>query len=111
MDNNKTMRTYTEVGKEAGYEREEINRSILNTSWENFRTDDLPFCQGECLKSVIKECNIPLGKIGKMDLHNVIKETHGFYALDVKYKNGQAQIYIADNGCSVCVVASDFISI
>lgn len=103
------MRKYTEVGKEAKYEREEIDRSISNTSWENFRTDDLPFCQGSCLNSVIKECNIPLSKIGRMDLHNVIKGTHGFYALDVTYKNGNAQIFIADNGCSACVVASDFV--
>ena len=38
----------------------------------------------------------------------VTQTNHGFYALDVKYKNGQVQIYIADNGCSACVVASDF---
>ena len=105
------MRTYTKTGKEEGYTQEEIDRSIKQTKWENFRAKNLPFCQGECLKLVIKECNIPLKGISKMDLHNVIKGTHGFYAIDVKYKNGQAQIYIADNGCGACVVASDFITI
>ena len=101
-------RTYTEIGQEQ-YTTKEIDQSIKQTNWVKFRTDDLPFCQGECLKTVIRECNIPLTKISRMDLHNVIKNTHGFYALDVKYKNGQAQIYIADDGCSACVVASDFI--
>lgn len=100
-------RTFTEVGKKE-YTQDEIENSINRTNWEAFRTSNLPFCQGECLKTVIKECNIPLSKISRMDLHGVIKGSHGFYALDVKYKNGQAQIYIADNGCSACVVASDF---
>jgi len=100
-------RTYTEVGK-AEYSKEQIDASIQKVNWVDFRTKNLPFCQGECLKVAIKDCNIPLSKISKMDLHNVIKGSHGFYSLDVKYKNGQAQIYIADNGCSACVVASDF---
>jgi len=100
-------RTFTEVGKKE-YNQKEIENSISKVKWEPFRKTNLPFCQGECLKKAIQECNIPLSKISRMDLHNVIKESHGFYALDVKYKNGQAQIYIADNGCSACVVASDF---
>jgi len=103
------VRTYTQVGKE--YEKEAIDNSISQIEWEAFRKTNLPFCQGECLKVVIKECNIPLSKISKMSLHGVISGSHGFYGLDVAYKNGQAQIYIADNGCSSCVVASDFIEI
>ena len=103
------MRTYTQVGKE--YEKEDIDNSITQTDWEDFRKTDLPFVQGECLKTVIKECNIPLSKISRMSLHGVINGNHGFYSLDVAYKNGQAQIYIADNGCSSCVVASDFAAV
>ena len=101
-------RTYTEVGKKDGYTKDEIDNAINQTEWEAFRTENLPFCQGECLKVAIKDCNIPISKISRMSLHGVIKNSHGFYALDVKYKNGQAQIYIADNGCSACIVASDF---
>lgn len=105
-------RTYTNTGKEKGYTEEEIEKSIDNTNWMPFRKENLPFCQGECIKEVIKQCRIPLSKISQMDLHNVINikphEHHAFYALDVKYKNGQVQVYIADNGCSACVVASDF---
>jgi len=100
------MRTYTKAGND--YTQEEIDESIDQVGWVPFRRDNLPFCQGECLKVVIKECNIPLSKISRMSLHGVIKGSHGFYGLDVAYKNGQAQIYIADNGCSSCVVASDF---
>jgi hypothetical protein len=100
------MRNYTEVGKD--YEREEIDRAISQIEWEAFRTDNLPFSQGVCLKQVIKACNIPISKISRMALHNTIKDSHGLYGLDVSYKNGQAQIYIADDGCGACVVASDF---
>jgi hypothetical protein len=99
-------RTYTKVGSD--YSKKEINAAITKVKWEAFRTDDLPFCQGEALKTVIKECNVPLSKITRMSLYGTIKFSHGFYSLDVKYKNGQAQLYIADNGCSCCVVASDF---
>ena len=101
-------RTYTECGKRDGYKQDEIYKAILRTNWETFRTENLPFSQGEALKAVISQCNIPLSKISRMDLHNTIKGSNGFYALDVKYKNGQAQIYIADNGCNIMVVASDF---
>ena len=101
-------RTYTEAGKKDGYTKEEIKQSINKIQWEAFRRDNLPFCQGECLKSVTKECNIPISKIVNMSLHGIIKNSHGFYALEVNYKNGKAFIYIADCGCSACVVASDF---
>jgi hypothetical protein len=103
------IRTYTQVGKD--YDKEEIDNAIARTLWEEFRTQELPFSQGECLKQVISQCNVPLKGIKRMCLHNIIRngsEEHGFYSLDVKYKNGQAQLYIADNGCSSCVVASDF---
>lgn len=99
-------RTYTKAGSE--YTKESIDNAILKTNWEPFRKENLPFSQGECLKVVINQCNIPLSKISRMDIFNTIKGSHGFYALDVQYKNGQAQIYIADKGYSACVVASDF---
>ena len=108
---NTMQRTFTEVGKKDGYTQEEIDKAINRVKWEAFRHDNLPFCQGEALKTVVKECNVPLSKISRMSLYGTIKNTHGFYALDVKYKNGQAQLFIADNGCSCCVVASDFIEI
>ena len=101
-------RTYTKIGEKEGYTPEEIDLRIIKTKWVDFRTTRLPFCQGEAIKLIIKECRIPLTKISHMDLHNIIKKSCGFYALNVKYSNGQAQIYIADNGCSTCVVASDF---
>lgn len=99
-------RTYTKVGKD--YTEKEISKSISQIKWEVFRTENLPFCQGECLKVVIKECNIPISKINRMSLHGMIKNTRGFYALDVTYKNGRAFIYIVDNGCFAYVVCSDF---
>lgn len=101
------IRTYTEIGKAGGYTKKEIDQSISRVNWKPFRKDNLPLCQGKCLQAVIKECKIPLSGISKMDIHNAIKGTQGFYALDVEYNNGQVQIYIADNGCTSFVVATD----
>ena len=100
-------REYTQVGSRDGYTPEEIDAAISRVEWEAFRRDNLPFCQGEALKKVIRECKIPLSKISRMALHSVIKDTHGLYALDVAYKNGQVQVYMADNGCEVVILASD----
>lgn len=100
-------RNYTNVGL-SEYSQLEINRAISGVKWEPFRRDDLPFSQGECIKTVVQECNIPVYKIIRMSLHGAIRARHGFYALEVQYGNGLAHIYIADNGCSACVVCSDF---
>jgi len=103
------MRTYTKVGE--NYAKEDIDRAIDRVNFEPFRTSELPFMQGEAIKQVISQCNIPLKGIIQMDLHNIINvggEEHGFYALDVNYKNGNAKVYITDSGCETVVVASDF---
>jgi len=106
MKTSNFKKTYTKKGKD--YSQEEIDGAIKNVIWEQFRTKNLPFCQGEVLKAAIDQCNIPISKIQKMFLHGVIKETHGFYALDIDYKNGKAYVYIADAGNKACIVASDF---
>lgn len=100
-------RTYTKVGKD--YTKEEIDIAIKQIKYVPFRRNNLPFCQGESIKAVISQCNVPLSKIRNMSLHGVIKNRHGFYALEVDYSNGKAFLYITDNGCNSCVVASDFL--
>ena len=103
------MVNYTAIGKDYG--KEAINKAIERTEWENFRTTYLPFMQGEAIKQIIQVCKIPLKGIKRMALHNVIAkggEEHGFYALDVNYSNGKVKVYVADSGCGVCVVATDF---
>ena len=76
-----------------------------------FQKNQSPIYAGGMYKICIASCKIPLSKISRMCLQNYIKhngEDHGFYGLDITYKNGQAQLYVADNGCDACVVASDF---
>ena len=92
---------------EKDYEKEEIEQAISRVDWEPFRRENLPFCQGEAIKTLVIECNIPLSKITRMSLHGVIKGSHGFYGLDVDYKNARVQLYIVDNGCSCGVCAAD----
>jgi hypothetical protein len=104
------MINYTKIGKR--YNKNDIDVAINQIKWEDFKTEDLPFMQVEAIKQVISTCNIPLKGIKKMALHNCINyngETHSLYGLDVKYKNGNAKIYIADSGCDIVVVASVFI--
>ena len=106
MNTIQKRRDYMQIaGKE--YTRKEIDNAVHTIQWDPFRRENLPFCQGEALKAVIRECNIPLSKISRMSLHGVIKESHGFYALDVQYKNARVELYIADNGCSTCVCCAD----
>ena len=100
------QRDYTNVGKEK-YERDEIDEAVNTIEWEPFRRENLPFCQGESIKAVINECNVPVSKISRMCLHGAIKGSHGLYGLDVDYKNARVQLYIADDGVSSCVVAAD----
>jgi hypothetical protein len=104
--NEERRRDYTKVGAE-DYSKEEIDSAIQTVEWEDFRKDNLPFSQGEALKKIVTEFKIPLSKINKMSLHGVIKGTHGFYGLDVDYKNANVHLYIADDGVSVRVVAAD----
>ncbi len=102
------IRTYTNVGKENGYDKTSIDLAIDRQRWEPFRTQDLPFMQGKALQEVIKECRIPVSKITKMALHGCYGDSLGFYGLEVNYANGTAQIYMVDDGCACCIVASDF---
>lgn len=106
METYEYRRDFTNVGKKE-YTKEEIEQAIKTIEWEEFRTTDLPFCQGEAIKNVVRECNVPLSKITRMSLHGCIKSSHGFYGLDVDYSNARVLIYIADNGCSCCPVAMD----
>ena len=103
---------FTEIGQAEGYEKDNITEAVKRVNWEMFRTDNLPFSQGSCLNTIIRECKIPISKINNMSLHGTItangSEYNGFYGLDVSYKNGRAKIYIADCGCSCCVVADEF---
>jgi len=102
------MIKYTQVG--GTYEKSAIDEAIKRVKWVTFQTE-VPFAQGECIKLVCKGCKIPLSKAQSFDLHGYIKdgtETHGFYALDIQFKNGNEKIYIADSGCESCVVAYDF---
>ena len=102
-------RNYTEIGQK--YNRENIDLSIKRIEWERFKTDDLPYMQGIAIGEIIKECKIPAKGISRMALHSCIEkdgENIGFYGLDVKYINGQVQVYAADSGTEITILATDF---
>jgi hypothetical protein len=99
-------RDYTNVGQKKLL-KEQIDNAISSLSeFEPFRTTDLPFCQGEGIKKIVNECKVPLSKITRMALHGGGHE-FAMYAIEVDYKNALVKLYIIDDGCSVCVGASD----
>jgi len=107
-------RTYTEIGKQR-YAAEAVDEGIKSLVWEDFRTRELPFFQGQALNEVIKCLKICVANIKRMALHGCIvaynhgsREEHGLYGLYVSYKNGNAKIYIADEGLVLTIVATDF---
>ena len=102
---------YTQTGEQEGYTKESIDKAVGFIEWEKFRTNDLPMGQGMFLDKAIKEYKIPVKGIKEMSLHGTVHNLEGFdawfYALQVQYKNGIANLYFADDGVSGCVIASE----
>lgn len=107
-------RTYTNIGAEfrSEHAREaisegQINRAIEGLTWEEVHEGmSLPMAQGEGLKSCIKELRIP--KVTHVAYMGVILGHYGFYGVRGHYKNGTAEVYLMDSGCSITVMASDY---
>ena len=101
-------RNYTNIGQEKLL-KEQIDRASASLSeFEPFRTTDLPFCQGEGIKKIVSECKVPVSKITRMALQGGGEE-FAMYSIEVDYKNALVKLYIVDDGCSVCVAATDVI--
>ena len=98
-------RTYTNVGKEYTQGKEsDFNGMFERLNWLDIPCD-LPAMPGLGIKEVIKELRIP--KVYQVAYSNELAP-YGLYGVKAKYKNGNAVIYMRDNGVSITILASDF---
>lgn len=70
---------------------------------------ELPFMQGEGIKTLIRELRIPkVDRIAFESHHRMWDEPYALYGIQGNYRNGRARIYAVDRGSDTIVVASDF---
>ena len=100
-------RDYTSTGADAGYNQEQIDKGILTIDeWQDLEKDKtMAFSQGFAVNEAIKTFKIP--KVSHVAQFGMICG-HGLIGIRAQYKNGVAQIYLADNGCECIPVAMDF---
>jgi len=99
------QRTWTQVGK-AHTEGHEvaIGEMLDRLNWQKIPCT-MGMMPGEAIKAAIKELRIP-----KVDYVASSHELapYGLLGIKAHYKNGDATIYLVDEGCQTVVIASDF---
>lgn len=100
-------RDYTAIGEREGYTKEAIDSGILTAQdWQDISVDkSVAFSQGYAITEAIKQFRIP--KVTHVSQFGMI-DGHSLLGIRAKYKNGLAEIYIADNGLDAIPVAIDF---
>lgn len=98
-------RTWTNVGKEhTEGKQEEIAEMFERLEWQTIPAT-LPMAPGEGLKGVIKELRIP--NVSEVAYSHELAP-YGLMGVKARYKNGNAIIYMADEGNEIVILASDF---
>jgi len=98
-------RTFTQVGKPySDGKEEELAGMFERLSWQSIPCT-MGAMPGEAIKGAITELRIP-----KVDFVACSREMAPYGLLGIKghYKNGDATIYMVDEGDKVVVLASDF---
>lgn len=98
-------RTWTQVGKEHTEGKEaELSKMFDRLKWQEIPCE-MAFAPGEGIKQAIKQLRIP--KVSHVaDSHELAP--YGLMGIKAHYKNGDAVVYLVDEGISVVVIASDF---
>lgn len=100
-------RTWTQVGREHTEGKEsELAEMFERLDWQTIPCT-LPMAPGEGLKEVIKELRIP--KVSHVAYSHELAP-YGLMGVKAHYKNGDATIYMVDEGSEIVIVASDFYS-
>ncbi len=98
-------RTWTIVGKEhTEGKEEELGEMFNRLEWHG-----LPYTMaampGLAIKLVIKELRIP--NVTQVSCSHELAP-YGLMGIKARYKNGDAIVYLVDEGCQTLVLASDF---
>ena len=98
-------RTWTQVGKEHSEGKEDE----LGEMFDRLEWHELPYTMaampGLGIKAAIKELHIP--KVRHVSCSHELAP-YGLMGIKAHYNNGDATIYLVDEGCQVVVLASDF---
>ncbi len=98
-------RTFTQVGREHSEGREaELSEMFSRLVWQALPAT-LPMAPGEGLKEVIKELGIP--KVDSVAYSHELAP-YGLMGCKAHYSNGDATVYMVDEGSNVVILASDF---
>lgn len=98
-------RTWTQVGREhTEGKRGEIAGMIDRLNWQAIPCE-MAAMPGMAIKAVIKELRIPKAS-HVASSHEMAP--YGLLGIKAHYKNGDANIYLVDEGCQTVVIASDF---
>ena len=103
-------RNWTNVGKdynETDEQKQHILSAINAIDWIKLPEKgslSVAMMPGEAIKNAIKELRIP--KVSHIAISNALAP-YGFYGIRGHYKNGTANIYLVDAGCSCSVVMSE----
>ena len=98
-------RTFTEVGKEHSEGKEaELAGMFDRLDWQPIPCD-MAAMPGLGIKEVIKQLHIP--KVSHVASSHELAP-YGLMGIRAHYKNGSAQIYMADEGTGIVILASDF---
>lgn len=100
-------RTWTSVGKKHTEGREaEIGEMFNQLKWQKIPCT-MAAMPREGIKVAIKELRLP--KVSHVASSHELAP-YGLMGIKAHYKNGDAIIYIVDEGCSIVVIASDFVT-
>ena len=99
-------RDYIEIAKDI-YSKEQIDTGIETIDeWQDMEQNkSLAFSQGFAVNEAVRQFKIP--KVSHVAQYGMICG-HGLIGIRAHYKNGMAQIYLADNGTACIPVAVDF---
>lgn len=98
-------RTWTEVGgKYTDGNHGKFSAMFDRMAWQSIPCT-LPMAPGEALKEVIKELRIP--KVDQVAYSHELAP-YGLMGLKAHYLNGDATVFMADEGDSIVILASDF---
>ena len=86
--------------------RDKLQSVVDGLEWETFGVGlQLPAMPGMAIETAIKEYRIP--RVSRVAVSHEYAP-YGFCAVTGNYKNGTADVYLIDDGCSVRAIAADF---
>lgn len=99
------QRTWTKVGEEYSKgKQEQIAEFIKRLEWQTLPCE-MGMMPGDGIKAAIAKFRIP--HVSQVAVSSEMAPL-GLYAVEGKYKNGRARLYMVDAGTEITPIATDF---